>query len=325
MKWTSYLSSKAISLCFIGLSAIVVGLFLFFSKVSKDFILILFLLFLLLLSLWLVMNFLIENNRIKKMQKFKNVLLDGYLLGEVIPLPTNLVEKEYYKVIKSISQSAIGAVEEAKNEKEEYYDYVEGWIHEIKTPLTACSLILANGGDSKKLKTELKKADNLTESILYYARMRTAEKDTQIREIQVRSIIEESIKNQMEILIASKIKIDVEGDFKVFTDSKTLCFILQQLLINCAKYNPGCHIKIIANKGVISVEDNGIGIPQHEVTRVMDRGFTGSNGKNLGGSTGMGLYIVHELCKRMNMEINIISEINRFTKVNLLFLSLTKL
>mgnify|MGYP002509223018 CR=1 FL=1 len=39
------------------------------------------------------------------------------------------------------------------------------------------------------------------------------------------------------------------------------------------------------------VQDNGIGIPAHELPRVFDRGFTGSNGRSRGGSTGMGLYL----------------------------------
>lgn len=78
--------------------------------------------------------------------------------------------------MKTISRSAIGVAEQALRDKEDYCAYVESWIHEIKTPLTACSLILANGADTRKLRRELKNADNLTENILYYARMRGAQK-----------------------------------------------------------------------------------------------------------------------------------------------------
>lgn len=138
----------------------------------------------------------------------------------------------------SLPRSAVGVAEGAIREKDEYCDYVESWIHEIKTPLTACSLILANGGDGRKLKTELKRADNLTENILYYARMRSAEKDTQIKKVRVSDVIDEAIKSQMELLIAAKISVETLGDFEVYTDSKALCFILKQLLINCAKYCP---------------------------------------------------------------------------------------
>ena len=127
----------------------------------------------------------------------------------------------------------------------------------------------------------------------------------------------------MELLIAAKIRVEVNGDFTVRTDSKSLCFILKQLFINCAKYCPACTIQITAEKGIISVKDNGPGIPSHEVPRVLKRGFTGSNGKKLGGSTGMGLYIVHELCKRLDIGLEIKSMQGRGTEAILTFLNLT--
>lgn len=71
--------------------------------------------------------------------------------------PKGLLEREYYEIMKTISRSAIGVAEQALRDKEDYCAYVESWIHEIKTPLTACSLILANGADTRKLRRELKK------------------------------------------------------------------------------------------------------------------------------------------------------------------------
>ncbi|HIU25009.1 MAG TPA: sensor histidine kinase, partial [Candidatus Copromorpha excrementigallinarum] len=100
---------------------------------------------------------------------------------------------------------------------------------------------------------------------------------------------------------------------------KSVVFILKQLLINCAKYCPGCHVKIKAAKGVITLEDDGIGIPSHEVERVTDRGFSGTNGRRLGKSTGMGLYIVKELCGQLGTDLEIASEEGEFTRVTMKF------
>lgn len=69
---------------------------------------------------------------------------EKYLIGETLPCPRDSVELQYYLLMQEISRSAIGAVEHAREEKQDYCDYVESWVHEIKTPLTACSLILAN-------------------------------------------------------------------------------------------------------------------------------------------------------------------------------------
>lgn len=182
-------------------------------------------------------------------------------MGELLPRPQDAVEREYFEAMGEVSRAAIGAAENARREKEEYCEYVESWIHEIKTPLTACSLILDNGGDASKLKRELKRADNLTETILYYARLRSSEKDRRICETSAAVLVAEAIKSQRELLVAAKIGVEASGDFSVYTDGKSVCFILKQLLINCAKYCRGCRVRISAENGRISVEDDGPGIP----------------------------------------------------------------
>ena len=77
--------------------------------------------------------------------------------------------------------------------------------------------------------------------------------------------------------------------------------------------------------GVLSVQDNGIGIPSHEIRRVTQRGFTGTNGRRLGTSTGMGLYLVSQLCGQMGIRLEIQSREGEFTRVSLEFETLTKL
>lgn len=319
MSIRDYLYSKAVTLCFLGIGAFAVGAFLAFADMNAKAIGTIGLLFLVLVLLWIAADYQIERRKIGRLERIIEELPEKYLLGEILPVPSGIIEQRYFEIMKTVSRAAVGIAEEAKREKEEYCDYVERWIHEIKTPLAACSLILANGGDPRKLKRELKQADNLTESILYYARMRTVQKDTRIQKIQVSDIVDEAIKSQMELLIAAGIGIDVQGDFTVHTDGKALCFILKQLLVNCAKYCRGCQVKIRMEDGKLTVEDNGIGIPSYEIRRVTERGFTGTNGRKLGGSTGMGLYLVKELCAQLGISLAIESEVEGFTRVALQF------
>lgn len=325
MKLTEYLLSKVITLCFLGIAGILAGVMGSMAGMGLQGLLLSAAFYLLVVIMWLTVEYGVEKRRLERLERLIGELPEKYLLGEVLPVPSGLAERQYYRIMKEISRSAVGMAEKLKREKEEYCDYVESWIHEIKTPLTACSLILSNGGDEKKLRAELKRADNLTENILYYARLRTAEKDTQIRQIHVERICTEAIKSQMELLTAAGICVEARGDFEVYTDPKTLGFIIKQLLINCAKYCPGCRIRIHADEGQITVEDNGIGIPAHELGRVTDRGFTGTNGRRLGGSTGMGLYIVKELCERLEIALQIESVQEEYTRITLCFRNLTKL
>lgn len=346
--------SKAVTLCFLGMGGLLFGMILAIAEAGRDLIAILEISYLLLVFSWLLAEGLTERKRIEQLEKLMEGLPERHLLAEVLPRPVNSMEKRYFRIMKEVSRCAVGIAEQACREKEEYCDYVEGWIHEMKTPLTACSLILANGGDAYRLRRELKRADNLTESILYYARLRTMEKDVKIGEFSAASVIEEAVKSQMELLTGAGISVEAEGDFTVRSDRGSVCFILKQLLINCSKYCRGCQVRIHARAGAISVRDNGPGIPAHELPRVTERGFTGSrrredirNSRGPGraegeeegraedraeggagaepdtalmpASTGMGLYIVKEMCRRLGISLKVESREGEFTCVQLSF------
>ncbi len=319
MKWRSYVQSKAITLCFWGIGLLVMIFILGIGGVGAP-ILIMGVVFLVLcIGLWLLCGWLYARERLRKIERILDELPDKYLMGEVLPEPVDAVEMLYFQVMRSVSRSAVGAVEAAVRQREEYCAYVESWIHEMKTPLTACSLILDNDGDPSKLKRELKRADNLTESILYFARMRSLSRDTKITNVCVADVFEEAVKSQMALLIAAGIRVEIQGDMSVHTDGKSLGFIIKQLLINCAKYCPGCLVTLTAGDGRIVVRDNGIGIPDYDLRRVTERGFTGNNGRRLGGSTGMGLFIVKGLCDQLGIGLTITSELGKYTCVALSF------
>lgn len=320
-----FLSSKAVTLCFLAIGMLTTAGVLFYAGLQASLILMFLVFILLLTAAWVSCGYVTEKRKIKKLEQTADSLNDAYLLGELLPKPKDALEKRYFDVMKRVSRSAIGKAEQAIREKEDYCNYVESWIHEIKTPLTACSLILANGGDARKLKQELKRADNITESILYYARMRTAQKDLRITRIQIASVIESAVKSQTELLTAAKINVETEGDFIVETDKKQVEFILKQFLINCAKYCKGCTIQIEAQNGVIRFRDNGPGIPKHEIHRITDRGFSGEAARKTGSSTGMGLYIASEICKQLQIDLQIDSVPGEYTEFRMCFENLTKL
>lgn len=102
-------------------------------------------------------------------------------------------------------------------------------------------------------------------------------------------------------------------DFVVYTDRKWVCFLLGQLLQNAARYRRARPVIILSarrqeKRVELTVSDNGMGIPAHELPRVFDRGFTGSNGRLRGGSTGMGLYLAKKLADALEISLAIRSE-----------------
>ena len=319
MSLRDYIGTKALSLCMAGIAGLYLILVLCFCGIPRSLLLILLLSGVLVAAVCTAVGWRRTDRRLRMLKSRLDALPEKYLIGETLDRPRDALELEYYLLMQEISRSAIGAVEQARADKQDYCDYVERWVHEIKTPLTACSLILANGAEPAKLRRELRRADNLTETILTYAKLRTAEKDTQISLADLRAVCHQAVREEMELLIAADISVFLDGAASVYTDPKLLVFLLKQLLINCAKYCPGCQIRMALAEGCLTFEDNGPGIPAQELNRVTERGFTGTTGRSHGQSTGMGLYIVSELCEKLNIDLQIASEEHRFTRFTLRF------
>ncbi len=316
MKLSAYLRSHLIALCLVALFLAGWCVFAALAGVNCMVILLTALAVALCAASVLVCGYISADRRLKKLQRVADELERPYLLGEVLQRPENAVELEYFNIMKTVSRSAIDAAESAARQRDEYRAYVEKWVHEIKTPLTACQLILAGGGDESKLRAQLRRADNTAESILWYARLQSAGASTQIAEVSVRAAADEAVKSEMELLIAAGVSVNTEGDFTACTDGKALVFMIKQLLVNSAKYCRGGKVWICAGQGVLTVEDNGSGILPHELPKIFNRGYVGSNGS---GGTGMGLYLVKQTCAALGISLTAQSEKGRFTRFTFVF------
>ncbi len=316
MKLSAYLRSHLIALCLVALFLAGWCVFAALAGVNGMVILLTALAVALCAAAVLACGYISADRRLKKLQRVADELERPYLLGEVLQRPVNAVELEYFNIMKTVSRSAIDAAESAARQRDEYRAYVEKWVHEIKTPLTACQLILAGGGDESKLRAQLRRADNTAESILWYARLQSAGASTQIAEVSVRAAADEAVKSEMELLIAADVSVNTEGDFTACTDGKALVFMIKQLLVNSAKYCRGGKVWICAGQGVLTFEDNGSGILPHELPKIFNRGYTGSNGS---GGTGMGLYLVKQTCAALGISLTAQSQAGSFTRFTFVF------
>lgn len=133
-------------------------------------------------------------------------------------------------------------------------------------------------------------------------------------------------KKNQDSLLYHQIKINIsEIEKQVLSDSKWLEFIINQIVSNSIKYCRDDHrqigFKIIDNQNTIALEiiDNGIGIKKSDLPYVFNKSFTGENGRIVGSATGMGLYIVKELCDKLGHQIKIESKVGKYTKVTIYF------
>ncbi|SJZ74856.1 Histidine kinase-, DNA gyrase B-, and HSP90-like ATPase [Garciella nitratireducens DSM 15102] len=103
---------------------------------------------------------------------------------------------------------------------------------------------------------------------------------------------------------------------------------MEQVINNACKYvDIHGKIEIFAmetNESVIlSIKDNGIGIPAKDINRIFDRGFTGDNGRKTRKSTGMGLYISKKVADKLNINIEVFSQVSKFTEFRIIFYKLS--
>ena len=206
---------------------------------------------------------------------------------------------------------------------EDYKEYIELWIHEIKIPISASKMVIENNKNAitKSIDEELDKVENYIEQALFYARSNTVEKDYYIRKVVLKEIVNESIKKNKSSLIQEKISIDIHD-----LENKWIVFILNQIIQNSIKYRKkeNSVMEIYANQGkenvILYIKDNGIGIKQGEITRVFEKGFTGTNGRlSNKKSTGIGLYLCKKLCNKLGIGIELNSVQNEGTEVKLVF------
>lgn len=224
MSFLDYLGSKAIALCMGAIGILYLTLIVWLCGLPLSLMLILCVSGVIMLLGCMIFSWRLADRRLRMLKsKLEATMPETYLIEETLPRPRDAVERQYYLLMKEISRSAIGAVEQARAEKQDYCDYVESWVHEIKTPLTACSLILSNGGNPSKLRRELRRADNLMETILTYSKLQTVEKGTQISLTDLRTVCDQAVREEMELLIAAGISVaivmsNVAFSEKIYTD-----------------------------------------------------------------------------------------------------------
>lgn len=250
---------------------------------------------------------------------------------DLVEEPLFLAGRVSHAALDAVVQAASREAAVLLQDKRDYSEYVELWIHEVKTPLAAAKLVLADqhGPAASTLKAELERVEALVDQALYAARSSSLTNDYAIRETNLLEAAREAVKRNAHFLIGRQVEVafDVPEGLTVLADRPWLVFCLQQVVVNAAKYGSGRIDFSVAEEAastsrgrtVLTVADDGCGIPVADVPRVFDRGFTGQVGRAHGSATGMGLYLVKALCERMGLGVSLSSEEGAGTAVSFVF------
>lgn len=329
MKIKSYIKDKLLLIVLLLLSILMIEILLLVYKIDLAIRIIIAIIPILLMTI----ASMIEYNKKKifydKLNKEMKELNEKYLISEIINTPDFLEGKILKETLQETGKSMLENVNKYKYLQEDYKEYIELWIHEIKLPIAASKMVIENNKSkaTKSIEEELDKIENYTEQALFYARSNAVEKDYTITKSNLYEIVNSTILKNKNILITSKINLDLHDlEKQVYTDSKWTTFILNQILQNSIKYlkEKTKKIEIYSEekkeKVILYIKDNGIGIKEGEIKRVFEKGFTGENGRITGKkSTGIGLYLCKKLCNKLGLGLELDSKKDIGTEVRIIF------
>ncbi|WP_343090638.1 sensor histidine kinase [Clostridioides difficile] len=258
-------------------------------------------------------------NCIENSGEIDSYLVDGQSFEE------NLIKD----IIENLKIKNNSDIETYKQSLKELDEYIAKWVHEIKIPISSLSIItdrLSSIEDSLDIKNQVAKINFLVNSILYSSRNNTMFEDVFINKFNLEKLIKMSIKNNSFLLIKNNVEVSLnELENDVYTDSKCMSYVLDQIINNAIKYSKEVgkiefNSKKLENGVVLSIKDFGIGINEEDISRVFDKGFTGKNGRNqLYKFTGMGMYFVKKMIDSLGHEIEVCSENGSYTIFNIYF------
>lgn len=229
-----------------------------------------------------------------------------------------------------------------QQQQREQKRFLSAWIHSMKTPLSVEALLLQryHQGDIKEeyfikgMKKEQEKLENQLELVLNMLRLEEFVKDYVPTSIDFQEELNEVINRHRSLFIYNNVYPKMEKFNKpitILSDRKWNDMLLIQIITNAVKYSvlkendepKNIYFQVARENGkvILSIKDDGIGIPSYDLSRIYDPFFTGENGRKTEKSSGIGLYFCKEVCQFLGHELDIESVVDKGTTVRITYLT----
>lgn len=328
MKMLDYLKEKSIFLSVNLMFFIMISIVMYFSNISFVIIFLVFFIWFFPLSTYILIEYMKYRKYFSNINNILESLDKKYLLPEVLQEPNFMVGENINDILKELSRDMHEQVKHYRNIQEEYREYIEMWVHEIKTPIASSKLLIENNTNevTRKIDTQMDRIENYVEQVLYYSRSDEVGKDYIIKKVELSKLVKDVIKRNQRDFISKRISLQL-GDLDeiIYSDTKWVEFILNQIIGNAIKYSKGKDDKIeiyskkISSAVILTIKDHGVGIIERDLNRVFEKGFTGENGRKFGKSTGIGLYLCKKLTDKLGLGLQVQSEENVGTEISIIF------
>lgn len=238
----------------------------------------------------------------------------------------SILKNELYKITIKLKEVA----ENSQKDKTTLKDSLSDISHQIKTPITSILIMLDNilsdenmPEDIKKdfikdIKREIINIKFLVESILKLSKIDSNSIKFIKKEVFIKDIINEAVKNVSMLSELKNIKIIVSGDdsIKTICDLKWQVEAITNILKNCIEHsyeNRKIYINYNQNNMYteLKIEDNGTGIDAKDLPHIFERFYKGKNSSS--DSVGIGLALSKSIIESNNGYIQVDSKLNKGT------------
>ena len=238
----------------------------------------------------------------------------------------SILKNELYKITIMLKEVA----ENSQKDKTTLKDSLSDISHQIKTPITSILIMLDNilsdenmPEDIKKdfikdIKREIINIKFLVESILKLSKIDSNSIKFIKKEVFIKDIINEAVKNVSMLSELKNIEIIVLGDdsIKTICDLKWQVEAITNILKNCIEHsyeNRKIYINYNQNNMYteLKIEDNGTGIDAKDLPHIFERFYKGKNSSS--DSVGIGLALSKSIIESNNGYIQVDSELNKGT------------
>lgn len=226
------------------------------------------------------------------------------------------LEREQLQILRSILEENQERIQQMSDALWDYEEYVEGWAHEAKTPLSLLTMLLDN--HSKELSPLLQMKLDYVRSqlqedvtqILYYARLGSSTKDYRFEKLNLEEALDEVLEDYKPLLEEKQFWIKKQNltEETVYTDRRGLQFMLGQIISNSIKYSTEAPELTVSMRhtdaaDILTVKDNGVGVKSYDLPYIFQKGFTGDATDSRKKATGMGLYLTKKMADDLNLKL----------------------
>ena len=170
MRLSEYLLDRIFSLICMLVSALLLFGLLWLIETPATFILFAEIIFIAAYIVALAYDFFRKRSYYNLLLKMAEQMEEKSLLGELLTQPHFLEGQILVDILRRCNKYQNDQISNAKQASREYREYIDSWVHEIKTPITSARLMIENEKNPTTLRIddELRKIDTCVEQVLYY-------------------------------------------------------------------------------------------------------------------------------------------------------------